>query len=44
MLIKSIAIEYIADNKNPMIMGLEANIESVEDEEEGSEKDPYFGV
>jgi hypothetical protein len=44
MIVKSIAVEYVGDNKNLMIMGIEANLDSVEDEEEGEEKDPYFGV
>lgn len=44
MIIRSIVVDYIGNNKNPMILAMQANIDEVTEEEEGSEKDPYFGV
>lgn len=45
MVIKSIIVEYIANNKNPQIIGYEAGLEEMESEqrEEQQQKDPYFG-
>jgi hypothetical protein len=43
MIIKSINIKHISNNKNPQILGGEADIHELEGESE-EEKDPYFGV